>query len=304
MEREISNSGFVQTVDARVTSEIGLGGFYQFGGGLPVARAVATPDVGVLTGPLAPPADTALTALQAFNLGLPAIWQQGFGNPSLHAWQHNLGIFGQVSWKVTPRLTLDLGARLNYDGEPEPFDRNISLSPRLGFAWDAFGKGRTVIRGGIGTFYAPVGLQILAAATLQSGSGQFLNLPSRTLQDGRAGRRGIVGLWRKPRKLLFGLSPRRMSAPSASRPAPISRTAASSTPQKISIILIRFRPVWDSLNNCGVTSRSTSLSRCITGSTCLLPSKPITGRAVNSSTFRVCRGAISSARDLSALILR
>jgi hypothetical protein len=171
-------------VDARIASEIFFGGLYQFAGGLPLARALSPPDVGVLTGPLAPPADTALTALQSFNLGLPAIWQQGFGNPSLNAWQHNLGIFGQVSWKVTARLTLDLGARLNYDGEPEPFDRNISLSPRLGFAWDPFGKGKTVIRGGIGTFYAPVGLQILLAATVQSGSGQFINLPSRTLQDG------------------------------------------------------------------------------------------------------------------------
>jgi len=171
-------------VDARIASEIFFGGLYQFAGGLPLARALAPTDVGVLTGPLAPPADTALTALQAFNFGVPAIWQQGFGNPSLHAWQHNLGIFGQVSWTVTPRLTLDLGTRVNYDGEPEPFDRNISISPRLGFAWDPFGKGKTVIRGGIGTFYAPVGLQILLAATVQSGSGQFINFPSRTLQDG------------------------------------------------------------------------------------------------------------------------
>ncbi len=171
-------------VDVQFVSEIGFGGFYQFAAGQPLTRAVTQPSVGVLTGPLAPPADTVLTSLQAFNLGLPAIWQQGFGNPGLNAWQHNLGVFGQVSWKVSPRLTLDLGARLNYDGEPEPFDRNASLSPRLGFAWDAFGKGRTVIRGGVGTFHAPVGLQILGAATLQSGSGEFINLPSRTLQDG------------------------------------------------------------------------------------------------------------------------
>lgn len=171
-------------VDVQFVTEIGFGGFYQFAAGQPLTRAVAQPSVSVLTGPLAPPADTVLTSLQAFNLGLPAIWQQGFGNPGLSAWQHNLGVFGQVSWKVAPRLTLDLGARLNYDGEPEPFDRNISLSPRLGFAWDPFGKGRTVIRGGFGTFYAPVGLQILGVATLQSGSGNFINLPSRTLQDG------------------------------------------------------------------------------------------------------------------------
>ncbi|HSF23959.1 MAG TPA: carboxypeptidase regulatory-like domain-containing protein, partial [Blastocatellia bacterium] len=171
-------------VDAEIVTEIGLGGVFQFAAGLPLARALAPADVGLLTGPLAPPADTLLTSLQAFNLGLPAIWQQGFGNPGFHAWQHNLGAFGQLSWKATPRLTFNLGARLNYDGEPLPFDQNISLSPRLGFAWDPFGKGETVIRGGFGTFYAPVGLQILLSATLQSGSGQFISLPSRTLQDG------------------------------------------------------------------------------------------------------------------------
>ncbi len=205
-------------VDARVASEIFFGGLYQFAGGLPLARAVAPPDAGVLTGPVTPPDDTALTALQAFNLGVPAIWQQGFGNPSHHAWQHNLGIFGQVSWKVTPRLTLDLGARLNYDGEPEPFNRNVSLSPRLGFAWDPFGKGKTVLRGGFGTFYAPIGLQILLASTVQSGSGQFINIPSRTLQDGSQSSAALwaygVNLGRLPFRALteadvraFGITP-------------------------------------------------------------------------------------------------
>ncbi|HJU54148.1 MAG TPA: carboxypeptidase regulatory-like domain-containing protein [Pyrinomonadaceae bacterium] len=171
-------------VDALMITEIGFPGTYQFAAGLPLTRALSPADVGVLTGPFAPPADTVLTSLQTFNLGLPSIWTQGFGNPGFRAWQHNLGAFGQVSWKVTPRLTLNLGARLNYDGEPEPFDRNISVSPRVGFAWDPFGKGETVIRGGFGTFYAPVGLHVLLAATLLGDDGQFILSQSRTLQDG------------------------------------------------------------------------------------------------------------------------
>lgn len=171
-------------VDAQLVNELGFGGTYQFAAGLPLTRALSPADIGVLTGPLAPPADTTLTSLQAFNLGLPSIWQQGFGNPGFRAWQQNLGAFGQGSWRASPRLTLNLGARLNYDGEAEPLDKNISLSPRIGFAWDPIGKGRTVIRGGFGTFYAPVSLQVLSAATLQSDSGEFINLQSRTLQDG------------------------------------------------------------------------------------------------------------------------
>lgn len=171
-------------VDALMITEIGFPGTYQFSAGLPLSRALSASDLALLTGPLAPPSDTTLTSLQAFNLGIPSSWTQGFGNPSFQAWQHNLGAFGQVSWKATPQLVLNLGARLNYDGEPEPFDRNISVSPRVGFAWDPFGKGETVIRGGFGTFYASVGLHVLLSATLLSDNGQFIHSQARSLQDG------------------------------------------------------------------------------------------------------------------------
>ncbi|MFL6333524.1 MAG: carboxypeptidase regulatory-like domain-containing protein [Pyrinomonadaceae bacterium] len=205
-------------VDALMLTEIGFQGTYQFTAGLPLTRALAPGDVAVLTGLLAPPSDTGLTSLQAFNFGLPSNWQQGFGNSGFRAWQHSFGAFGQVSWKATPHLTLNLGARLNYDGEPEPMDRNISVSPRVGFAWDPFGKGETVIRGAFGTFYAPVSLNVVLAATLLSDDGRFINSQARSLQDGAQSSQALwaygVGLGKLPFGLLteqdvraFGIIP-------------------------------------------------------------------------------------------------
>jgi hypothetical protein len=200
--KEVKLGASYRPVSARLVNELGFGGIYQFTAGQALLRAVPPADQGVLVGPLAPPPETILTSLQAFNLGLPSLWQQGFGRPSFHGWQHSVGVFGQTLWRVMPRVTLDLGMRINYDGEPEPLDKNISLSPRLGFAWDPFGKGRTVIRGGFGTFYGPVSLQVLSASTLQVDSGEFINLQSRTLQDGAQSTQALwaygVGLGRLP----------------------------------------------------------------------------------------------------------
>lgn len=171
-------------VSLRVTNEFLFSGLFLFGAGLPLQLALPAADQAVLTGAFAPPAATTLTSLQAFSLGLPQIWQQGFGNPSLRGVQHNLGVFAQDSWKLRPNLTLDLGVRLDYDGEPMPIGTNTYVSPRFGFAWDVWGNQKTVVRGGAGTFYAPITLQIFAASTLFRDSGQNINIASRTLLDG------------------------------------------------------------------------------------------------------------------------
>ncbi|MEO8591739.1 MAG: TonB-dependent receptor [Candidatus Solibacter sp.] len=91
-----------------------------------------------------------------------------------------LGAFVQDDVKLTARLTLNLGLRWEYNGVPSEthnrlgvFDfTNLALvrvgtngidapyhqqftnfGPRVGFAWDPFGKHKTVIRSGAGFYY-------------------------------------------------------------------------------------------------------------------------------------------------------
>jgi outer membrane receptor protein involved in Fe transport len=59
--------------------------------------------------------------------------------------------FVQDQWRVTPTLTLNLGLR--YDRQDLTPETTAAFAPRLGFAYDPRGEGRTVIRGGIGKFY-------------------------------------------------------------------------------------------------------------------------------------------------------
>jgi hypothetical protein len=88
------------------------------------------------------------------------------------------GFYVQDDYRATDRLTLNLGLRYEFYTVPSemygldttlrniftdstftvgpPFGRNPSLenwAPRVGFAWDANGDGRTAIRGGVGIYH-------------------------------------------------------------------------------------------------------------------------------------------------------
>jgi outer membrane receptor for ferrienterochelin and colicin len=60
--------------------------------------------------------------------------------------------FIEDKWQVSDRLTLNLGVR--YDHQSQTPNSKDDFGPRFGFAWDARGSGRTVVRGGVGRFFA------------------------------------------------------------------------------------------------------------------------------------------------------
>ena len=98
------------------------------------------------------------------------------GNRPSRIFTNALGLFAQDSYKATPRLTLELGFRFDWNGTPTEaenrfvvfsaatdsliqqgtnglnvvYKQNYNFEPRLGFAYDVAGNGKTVLRGGYG----------------------------------------------------------------------------------------------------------------------------------------------------------
>jgi hypothetical protein len=80
-------------------------------------------------------------------------YTQSYGNADYLVNDTLAGVFAQDDTHLTPDLTLNLGLRY----ELQTFtDARTNLAPRIGFAWNAFGRGITTVRGGFGIYYSQI----------------------------------------------------------------------------------------------------------------------------------------------------
>jgi hypothetical protein len=116
----------------------------------------------------------------------PTRYSIPLGDTSDEIMNPTYGAFFQDNWALNHKLTVNLGLR--YDIEtgtsntdvqspiqpgPRPLDRN-NVSPRVGFAYDVRGDGRSVVRGGIGRYYDKVMLN-LTSNERRTILGQYIN---------------------------------------------------------------------------------------------------------------------------------
>jgi len=81
----------------------------------------------------------------------PSRFQIRLGQVYYHFGDRRTNGYVQDKWQLNRSLTLNLGVR--YDHQTFTPNTKDALAPRLGFAYDPTGSGRTVVRGGIGKFY-------------------------------------------------------------------------------------------------------------------------------------------------------
>lgn len=188
-------------------------------------------------------------AFADFLLGLPSQFSEAQNEIRVQLRYNTYEFYAQDSWKISPRLTIDYGARYSiyenpieasdylitflprlYDpsrqvtltsagninitqggdrfngiafaGENSPYGRRVqsnqynTIAPRIGFAYNVFGDGKTIVRGGFGVFYDRTLTGIVeqnAFLNPRIAQTQVIDNPTN-INDPRAGTAGSVGV--------------------------------------------------------------------------------------------------------------
>ena len=149
-----------------VRAETFLGGRFIFGEAIPLSSLIDSQAgagtsglikgllAGAGLGQLGSAVDAPISALQAFALGLPTVYQQGFGDPYWLGWSNRLNFYAEDAIRISPKFLLTLGLRQEFELKTR-FPRDLNnIGPRAGFAWSPNTK--TVVRGGYGVFYSRI----------------------------------------------------------------------------------------------------------------------------------------------------
>jgi hypothetical protein len=120
-----------------------------------------------------------------------AVYRQQIGNLQAAIPVEEMAFYAQDQWRISPRFTVNYGLRVEQQFNPDPDVSNTALvnlvrnasfplaggrgidptqipdsgwqwGPRLGFAWDPQGDGKTVVRGFSGIYYARTPLLLMA----------------------------------------------------------------------------------------------------------------------------------------------